>query len=166
MHSIRSLFTVAVRFGIRRRVGLGSRLRGGLRRGSGDIILLRQGGAGEQQSDAQEQGAGSLGGLHLERIVEAVEVVEQSDGGGKLDDFAFVEVLAKTGPEFVVDAVGVEGFALGQFQGGFFTRVEIGAGAEVGEVCNLLLAPAIAASELGVRGEAVVAVIESARCGR
>ena len=47
--------------------------------------------------------AGSFGRFHFQRVVEAVEVVEQADDGGQFDDFALVEVLAQPGPEFVVD---------------------------------------------------------------
>ena len=69
-------------------------------------------------------------------------------------------MLAEFGPEFVVNASGVQGLALGEFEGGFFARAEIGAGTEVGEVGELFLAPAIAVGELGVGVEAVFALID------
>ena len=121
---------------------------------------LRQGrceGAAEWHTRAR---VSSLGGFHFERIVEAVEIVEQPDGGGQFDDFALIEMLAQFGPEFVVHCRGVEGFAFGEFEGGFFARVEIGAGAEVCEVGELLFAPAVAAGELGVGGESILAAVD------
>ena len=60
-------------------------------------------------------------------------------------------MLAHPRPQRVIHAIGVEGLALGKFESGFFTGAEIGAGAEVGQPGELLLAPAMAARELGVR---------------
>ena len=60
--------------------------------------------------------------LHVQRVVEAVEVVEQSDRRQQFDDLAFVVVLAQLLPELVVDAIGIERRTLGQFEWRLFRR--------------------------------------------
>src|SRR5438477_10272116 len=58
--------------------------------------------------------------FHAQGVVEAVEIVEQTDGGGQFDDLSFIEMGAQLGPQGVVHTVGIAGHAFGQAQGGFF----------------------------------------------
>src|SRR5256885_4155871 len=83
-----------------------------------------------------------FGRFHAQGIVEAVEVVEQADGGGQLDDFAFLEMRTQLHPQSIIYLMGIAGHALGQAQGGFFGLGEIGAPLEIGQLADLLLAPA------------------------
>ncbi len=80
--------------------------------------------------------------LHPHHVVEAVEVVEEADGGGEFDDFAFVEVLAEIGPHSVVNVVRMQRFAFGESKRGLLGGSEVGAGFEVSEVCDLVVGPA------------------------
>src|SRR5207237_9510065 len=45
--------------------------------------------------------------LHAQGVVEAVEIVEQTDGGGQFDDLSFIEVGAQLGPQSIIHPVGV-----------------------------------------------------------
>ena len=57
-----------------------------------------------------------FGRLHLQRIVEAVEVVEQPDRAEQLDDFAFGVEAAQLGELLVGDRVSVAGDGFSQAQ--------------------------------------------------
>ena len=67
----------------------------------------------------------------MQCVVEAIEVVEQSDRRQQFNDLAFVIVLAQLVPERVIDGVGIAGRAFSQFYGSFFSVGEIGAIAEI-----------------------------------
>lgn len=53
-------------------------------------------------------------GFHLQGVIEAVEIVEESGDGGEFHDLAVVEVLAELGEELVGNAVRVASHLLGQ----------------------------------------------------
>src|SRR5271165_4137484 len=97
--------------------------------------------------------------LHAKRVVKAIEVVEEPDRGEQLDDLAFVVKLAQLAPKFVVDS-GVAGHSLRKFERSFFSVAEVGAVAEIREVVELLLAPAMPPCQGGMRGKSILAVIE------
>src|SRR6516165_7684173 len=73
-----------------------------------------------------------LGRLHAQRIVEAVEVIEEADRAEQLDDLAFRVVGAEFGELLVSDGVGVAGYSLSQAQGGLFGGREVIAELPVG----------------------------------
>src|SRR5689334_19614653 len=68
-----------------------------------------------------------LRGLHLQRVIEPVEIVEQPDGCQQLNDLAFIKMPAQLAPELVVDRVSVAGDALRQAEGSLLLLREIGA---------------------------------------
>src|ERR1017187_2099454 len=96
-----------------------------------------------------------LGRLHFEGVVEAVEVIEEADGAEQLHDFAFVVEGAQLGILLVAEAVGVAGDGLGESEGGFFSWGKVLAVRPIGQVGQLVVCPAEAASEDGVAGEAI-----------
>ena len=75
-----------------------------------------------------------LGGLHLQCVVEPVEVVEETDSAKKLDDFALRIETEKFGKLLVRDVVRIAGDGLGEVKGGFFGGSEIGAIGPFGEM--------------------------------
>jgi len=77
----------------------------------------------------------------------------------QLDDLAFVVKLAQLAPKFVVDS-GVARHSLRKFERSFFSVAEVGAVAEIRQVVELLLAPAMPPCQGGVRGKSILAVIE------
>jgi len=98
--------------------------------------------------------------LHVQRVVEAIEIVEQPNRGQQLDDFAFVEMPAKLAPERVVHAIGIERGPFCQFKRSLLGVGEIGAVAEVRQVVDLLLAPAVPPCQGGVGGQSIFAAVE------
>ena len=101
-----------------------------------------------------------LSRLHLERVVEAIEVIEQPDGAHQLHDFAFIEVSAHVGPELVVDSVSVAGNALGQAQRDLLFFREVGPVFEVGQFPNLLFAVAVPSRLDGMRSQSILAAVD------
>lgn len=101
-----------------------------------------------------------LGGLHLERVIEPVEVVEEADGGHELDDFAFGVEAAEADKVVVGVVEGVEGHALGEVEGDLFGFAEEGAIAEGFEGFDLIGGGAEAERDGGVAGEAIRSSIE------
>jgi len=69
-----------------------------------------------------------LGGFHAQRVIEAVEVVEETDGAQQFDDFTVVVEGFQFGELLVAEAVGVEGDGFGEADGGLFCRGEVFAG--------------------------------------
>ena len=67
----------------------------------------------------------------MQCVVEAIEVVEQSDRCQQFNDLALVIILAELVPERVIDCVGIASRAFSQFNGSFFSVGEIGAIAEI-----------------------------------
>ena len=96
-----------------------------------------------------------FGWLHLEGVVEAVEVVEEADGAEQLDDFAFGVEAAQLGELLVGDGVGVAGDGFGETQGSLFGRGEVIALGPIGKVRKLVVGPAEDSGEDGVAGEAI-----------
>ena len=88
--------------------------------------------------------------FHLQRIVEPIEIIEQSDGREQFDNFAFVEMLPQFRPEFIVDGVRVAGHAFREAQGGLFFFGEIAAIFEIAKVFDLVVAPAQPSCQDGV----------------
>ena len=78
------------------------------------------------------------GRFHLQRIVEAVEIIEQSDGRQQFDHFTFIIVPAQTGPERVINLVSVSGHTLGETQRSFFFISEIRAAFKVVQIFDLI----------------------------
>lgn len=89
-------------------------------------------------------------GLHLERIVEPVEIVEQPDRGSKFNYLTFVEVSLEISPEFFVNIVGVERDTLGEAQRDLFFFGEIGAVLEIAGVLDLFAGVAVALCQSAV----------------
>ena len=54
----------------------------------------------------------------MEGVVEAIEVIEQTNHRRQLDDLAVVEVLFELGPDVFIHAMRVGGHPLGQRQRG------------------------------------------------
>src|SRR5580698_4734391 len=99
----------------------------------------------------------------MQRVIEAIEVVKQPNRRQQFDDLAFVVILAQLVPEGVVHAVGIEGGAFSQLQRGFLGVSKIGAVAEVCQIVNLILAPAVPPCQGGVGGQSIFAAIELRR---
>lgn len=83
-----------------------------------------------------------LCGLHGKCIVEAVEVVEESNRAQQFDYFALIKIPAKLVPQSIVHGVRVTAYAFGQAQSRFLFGSEVRALFEVGQVLNLLTGPA------------------------
>ena len=52
--------------------------------------------------------------LHLQRVIEAIEIIKQPDGGKKLHNFAFVKMPAQFIPKLLVNGMSIAGNALRQ----------------------------------------------------
>ena len=78
-------------------------------------------------------GGGRLGGLHLQEIIEAVEVIKEADGAEELDDFALGVEATEAGHVLVAVLVRVEGHGLGEMDGFFLGLGEESAGLPVVE---------------------------------
>lgn len=96
-----------------------------------------------------------FGWFHLQGIIEAVEVIEEAYGAKQFHHFAFGEKVAQLGKLLVGDGMGVPGDGLGQPEGGLFSGREIVALWPLGEVGELVVAPAESTSKDGVAGQAV-----------
>src|SRR3984885_9249373 len=96
-----------------------------------------------------------FGRLHLERVVESVEVIEETDGAEEFDDFALGVEAAQVGELFASDGVGVARDGFGEAEGSFFGGSEIGAARPIGEVSELIVGPAKVAGENGMARQAV-----------
>src|SRR5260370_38326226 len=83
-----------------------------------------------------------LGGLHLERVVETVEVVEQPDGAEQFNDFALGIKAAQLRKLFVGNSVGVTSHSFGQAEGGLFGGCKVLALLPRGQVFELIVGPA------------------------
>ena len=101
-----------------------------------------------------------LCGFHLQRIIEAIEIVKQPNCCQQLYDFAFIKVLAKFIPELVVYGVGVAGNALSQPQSDFFFRGKICALFEVSQAVDLIVCPAMPPCQDGVGGQSIFAAVD------
>jgi hypothetical protein len=97
--------------------------------------------------------------LHLQRVIEAVEIVEEADRGQKLDDLAFIKVLPQLIPELFIDGVSIARDTFSQTQRGFLFFAEVGELLEIGEIIDLLVCPAVPSCQDGVRGQSIFAAI-------
>jgi hypothetical protein len=88
--------------------------------------------------------------LHFQRVVKAIEIVEQPDRSQQLDNLAFIKVLAQLGKKLIVDGVGVAGNSLRQAQRGFFFFREVRALLEVGQIVDLIVSPTMPSCQDGV----------------
>jgi len=98
--------------------------------------------------------------FHLQRIIEAVEVVEQADGGCELYDFPFIEMTPQLCEQLVLNLVGVQSEAFGETQGGFFGGGKIAAFLEFRQLFDLIFRPAQPFCQNGVRGQSIRAMVE------
>src|ERR1700678_972093 len=96
----------------------------------------------------------------MQGVIEAVEIIEQTDRRQQLNNLAFVVVPPQFLPELVIDAVGIERGPLCQLERGFFGVSEIGAVAEICEIAQLLLGPAMPPCQGGVRSQSILAAVE------
>lgn len=84
--------------------------------------------------------AGSLAGdVHVQGVVEPVEVVEEPRDGRKLHDLRVPEVRPELGHQGVVHAAGVAGHPLGQIQGGLLAGGELAGLDPAGQGLNRLI---------------------------
>jgi hypothetical protein len=88
--------------------------------------------------------------LHLQRIIKAVEIVEQPDRSQQLDNLAFIKVFAQLGKKLIVDGVRVAGNAFRQAQRGFLFFREVCTLFEVGQIVDLVVAPPVPSCQDGV----------------
>lgn len=100
--------------------------------------------------------------LHQQSIVEAIEVIKKPDRRDQLHDLSFIVVLAQRAPELVINGMSVPGDALGQTESHFLFFAEIAALLEVGQVLDLLVAPAVPSRLDGMRGESILAPVDLA----
>ena len=100
--------------------------------------------------------------LHQQRIIEAIEVVKQPDSGNQLHDLTFIVVPAQLVPELVIHGMSVAGDALGQTQSYFVLVREIATLLKVGQVFDLLVAPAVPSRLDGMRGQSILAPVDLA----
>jgi len=103
-----------------------------------------------------------FGRLHFERVVEAVEVVEEADGAEQLDDLALGVEAAQLGKLLVGYGVSIARDGFGEAQRSLFGRGEVVAAGPVGEVRELIVGPAEVAGEDGVAGQAIGRLIDLA----
>src|SRR5450631_1292686 len=93
--------------------------------------------------------------LHLERIVEAVEVIEETNCAEQLNNFAFRIKTPQLGELFVAYCMGVTCHGFGQAQRSLFSQGEIVAPRPFGEVSELVLGPSQSFGKNGMASEAV-----------
>jgi len=68
-----------------------------------------------------------LRGLHLQCVIESIEIIEESDSRQKLYDFTFIKILAQLIPKLIINSVGIAGHALSQAQCDFLFFREVSA---------------------------------------
>jgi hypothetical protein len=76
--------------------------------------------------------------LHLQRIIEPIEVVEQSGGHCEFNNLSFVEMVAQLCPELLIDVVGIESDAFSKAQRDFLLLGEVRASLVLGGVVDLV----------------------------
>src|ERR1700761_4658747 len=81
--------------------------------------------------------------LHLQRIIEAIEIIEESNRGKKLHHFTFIKVLANLIPELISHGVSIAGNAPRQAQCYFFFFREITALLKICQAVDLVVCPAV-----------------------
>jgi len=101
----------------------------------------------------------SLRRFHPQRVVEAIEVIEQPNRRQQLDDLAFVVMLPQLGPELIVDFVGIASDSLGELQRSLFGLTEVRAIAKISQLLDLLVAPSVPPCQGGMGGESILAAI-------
>src|SRR5579875_3300251 len=103
-----------------------------------------------------------LGWLHAQRVIKAVEVVEQADGAEQFHDLALGVILAQFGELRVGHRVRIARYCFGQPQSGFFGRRKIAALPPVGQVRKLLVGPSQAARKDRMACQAVGSLVHLA----
>jgi len=105
----------------------------------------------------------SPGRLHLQRVIEAVEVVEQPDGGTELDNLALIKISPQFVEKPVVHLIGIKRQTVGKPQCSLVRWREVCTLLKIGEVLNLVFGPAMPPCQGGVRGKSILAVVELRR---
>ena len=98
----------------------------------------------------------------MESVVEAVEIVEETDGAEEFDDFALGVERAEFGELRVGDSMGVAGDGLGKAESGLFGGGKVVALGPVGQVVELIVRPSKSLGEEGVAGQAVGGYVDLA----
>jgi len=98
--------------------------------------------------------------LHLQRIIEAIEIIEESNRGQQLHHFTFIKVLAHFIPELIVHGVSIAGNALRQAQCYFFFFREITALLKICQAVDLVVCPAVPSCQDGMRGQSIFAAVD------
>ena len=102
----------------------------------------------------------SLRRFHLERIIEAIEVIKQADRGSELNDFTLSEMAPQLREKLILDVVGIHGEPFGKTQCGLFGGGKIATLLEFCEVLDLILRPAQPFCQKGVRCQSILTVVE------
>src|SRR5581483_82481 len=106
-----------------------------------------------------------FGWFHLQRIIEPVEIVEESNCCQQFDHFAFVKMFTQVAPELVGDDVCVPRDLLSQAKSGLLAISEIAAVFEIVEVVDLVVCPAQPSCQDGMRGQSIFATIDLRSAG-
>ena len=96
-----------------------------------------------------------FGGLHLESVVETVEVVKQADCAEQLNDFTFRVKAAELGELLVTNGVSVARDRFSEAERCLFSWREVCAAGPFGKVGELVVSPAEPTCEDGVACETV-----------
>ena len=107
----------------------------------------------------------SFGGFHLQRIIEPVEIVEESNRCQQFDHFALIKMLPQFAPELVVDAVYVPGDPLRQAKSGFLAIGEIAAVFEIMKVVDLVVCPTQPSCQDGMGGQSIFTAVDLGGAG-
>ena len=99
-------------------------------------------------------------GFHLQCIVEAIEIMKESDGSQQFHHFAFIKMTAQFGPERVINIVSVGSHPLSQAQRSFFAVAEIRAALKMMQVIDLVFRPAQPSCQDGVRRQSILTAID------
>src|SRR5947209_13413207 len=92
-----------------------------------------------------------LCGLHLQGVVETVEVVEQPDGASELHYFAFIKRATHLLPERFLHVAIAARHLLRKAQRDLLFVAEISAGLKLGKILDLVVSVAVPLCQSGMR---------------
>ena len=103
-----------------------------------------------RRNSGKEDAQRLLGWLHLQCIIEAIEIVKQANRGQQFNHLSFIKMLAEFIPKLIVHSVGIARHALRQPQRSFFFGGKVRALFKVGKIVDLIVCPAMPSCQDGV----------------
>ncbi len=99
-------------------------------------------------------------GLHLQRVIEQVEIIEESNGGDEFYHRRFIVLLAQFSEKSVIQRVLVAREAIGHAESDLLLRGKVTAPVSVFEIVDLFVSPAIPSCQDGVRSQSIFAAVD------